>query len=65
MKLKGEENHYVKDRDTEITTSMHRSISATLEASWSATITLLKIQELAVTVIDDKASIQSSANVVY
>ena len=27
--------------------------------------TLLKIQELAVTVIDDKASIQSSANVVY
>jgi len=52
MKLKGEENHYVKDRDTEITTSMHRSISATLEASWSATITLPKIQELAVTVID-------------
>jgi len=65
MKLKGEEKHYVKDRDKEITTSMHRSISATLEASWSAMITLLKIQELAVTVIDDKASIQSSANVVY
>jgi len=65
MKQKGEEKHYVKDRDKEITTSMHRSISATLEASLSAMTTLLKIQELAVTVIDDKASIQSSANVVY